>query len=257
MKKSVLRQAGLALLTLALLACSDNKTPEATARQLLDASGMRHGILTTSAASASAAPAKDRAERDANKLLKETFQPETLNAAMVSYLVQHLTTHDMEAALQWLQSPLGKQIVALDQTAISPTDTQNATLLAELEKDTGRIKLLEKLYDAMYVTSGALDILVDFRRQLFVQQVGQAPGNSGLPQPESMPALEEQAQQQRMEHKVEVITDMLFSYRELSDDDIRAFTAFADSPSGRNYYRALHGSMATAMMDALKPAEKP
>ncbi len=257
---ALLRALPLVLAMLLCVAAAHAASPHAARiDRLMEASGINHsigqvlpGILGGLDETRQPMPAQVRAAlRDAamqsfrSAPMLETFRARlgTLSAAQV------------DDALRWLDTPLGRRITALENAAAEPGAAAKIEAyvqsLQTKPAPAGRVRLIEDLNRA----TGAQDVMNDIMEAILL---GSALGvNAAQPRERQVPAeaLRKQIKSgmpevQRQTEQF-VMSSMLYTYRPLADSDIETYIRFARSPSGAAYQRIGTAGLRDALLAAV------
>jgi hypothetical protein len=168
------------------------------------------------------------------------FAPARLEAVMISELTRKLAPGDIEEVLKWLNSPLGQKCTRLEEAASTPAvqaDMQNyAARLKASPPTPERLKVLREFDSAVKATDSAVDMALNTQVALALAVIATFPKEQQMPldavareMEKNRPALEANVRSQ-------VLISHLYTYRSLSDDEIRLYTEFAKSPAGSKYH---------------------
>jgi hypothetical protein len=141
------------------------------------------------------------------------------------------------ATLDWLGSPTGRKATAAeDRAAAAEPETaqrEGERLLAEAPAE--RREILARFSRSVRAAEATVGLLLDVQRGMLRGLAAAAPG-LGL----DVAARERQLDASRPalldQFEPLVRASMAHTYRELSDADLVAYTAFAESPAGRPYH---------------------
>lgn len=174
--------------------------------------------------------------------LKETLQ---------KHIEANLPEDDIRAALAWLNSPLGEKVARLEEKTANPQAYADMLNMAdELIANAARVELVKKLDNAVKATETAVAAAISTQTSLIA-------GLTSTMEPGKRPKFEdienevkknlEQTQQIIQAH---TLLTFLYSYRELTDDEINQYLKYAESGSGKKY----HSVVATGLDQALSGA---
>lgn len=166
------------------------------------------------------------------------FAPERVRAVVRATLAKELSAADARASLDWLHSEIGRRITAIEETAGEVEETRRreeiaAQVLAGLPPE--RADRLARFARATSVGEYA------FRVQLgMAVAIGRgiaAAKGAGTGEVEAVRrGLEAQKAQILPQLERQAVADMAVVYGPVSDRDLDAYIAFAESPAGRRYH---------------------
>ncbi len=179
--------------------------------------------------------------------LAKAFDPETLHQGMSRSLARRLDPVRTATLLTWLRSPLSRRIVSLESTSTTPARaaamTQFIDQLPSARLPAARLALMHRISRAsqsaettavvMAATSAAL------RRA--IPALGTSTGNAREPE-DVDPAVDDLLRFRSM-------TALLFTYKDLRDEELARYAAFLESPVGRWFTRVSRD----ALLDSLLP----
>ncbi len=185
------------------------------------------------------------------RIASEAFNAEILKDTVERHIRENLPEKDIRSVLQWLDSPLGKKIVKLEEESASPEAYSAIKKLSKAPiQKSERTALLSKLDDAVKATDIGVSITINLQ-VAFILAV-----SSDLPA-EQRPSIEavineihKGKPQLRETIERETIAGFLYTYRSLNDDEIRKYIAFAESDYGRKYHAVSAAGLNNALMQA-------
>lgn len=180
------------------------------------------------------------------------FNPQNFRSRVLARLKGSLTAADAEAVLQWLRSPQGREITALE-VAAGEKEAQ-AALYAAMQSPPALAPEREASLRALDETAGisAYGVRVNER---VVMVLARLTANSNPQQKDAIlkqahaaleqmrPAAEAQAEQQNR-----VILG--YTYRDLPEEKLRAYLDFNQSPAAQHYNKAMMDAELAAIEDA-------
>ena len=182
----------------------------------------------------------------------EAFRPEVLEADILGDIQQRLTIEEMNAALEFLDTPAGRRVTRAEEQASTRTAAELEQFVRELRQKSPRdvrLSLVQELIAASYVE----DITV---RGMQAIALGVALGmDSTQPRERRMGRANIERQVKKALPEEEIKQDLrlslpvgyLYTYRNIDDADLRAYLRFLTSASGRRYTE----QMTEAFMGAL------
>jgi hypothetical protein len=182
--------------------------------------------------------------------VSEAFSPRRLQATMIAELSKKLTARDIKDVFKWLDSPLGSKCTRLEETsstAEAQADMEKYAAGLQASPPTAkRMKVVREFDSAVKATDGAVDTAINTQIALALAIMATFPRERQMPldavareMEKNRPALEANVRSQ-------VLISHLYTYRSLTDAEIKLYADFARSPVGLKYH--------AATLDAFKKA---
>jgi hypothetical protein len=180
---------------------------------------------------------------------RQAFRADALQEDMTRRVTKKLTVADMQAALVWLETPLGRRITLAEELASATLDPQvlvafaerqaqrppapeRAALIAELLSATQAVRAAQAAQEAMALgVATGMDSLQPREKRL-----GEAELRIRLRQampPEQVRAI--------LGQQLPLI--YAYTYRDVSDADLAAYVRFLRSASGKRYQDGVTGAL--------------
>lgn len=155
-------------------------------------------------------------------------------------------------ALTWLRSPTGRKVIQMEERASTPESQRAvesyAASLASTPPDSKRLAAMRRLDQATRATDISVAIMSTMARAIIRGAAAAQPG------PASMGDFEREiaAQQPAMRRVAETytLTAFLYTYQELSPQELAAYLAFFDSPGGKWYQQTVGSAFQGAVEKA-------
>ena len=230
-------------------------------RRLMDRSGTSEQLRAAAKSVADGfEQARDSVPEDLRLALgeaaREGFGAEAMLADVERELPRMLTAGDMQTAIAWLETDVGRRVTRVEEEASRTLDSPQYEAYLRTLKDKpladARVRLLRELLE---VTDG-----VEFAIQLAqATAFGVAFGmNSTLPRERRIPA---QELRRRVEEAMSrddlagttaqaMLEINAFTYRDANDADLLAYLAFLKTPAGQKYVKAFNEVLLTAISAA-------
>jgi hypothetical protein len=179
--------------------------------------------------------------------LAKTFDPATLRQGMSRSLTRRLDPVRTAALLTWLRAPLSRRIVALES---APTTAASAAAMAQFVNQLpstppgpSRLALMHRVARASQAAETTAVVLAATGAALrrAIPALSAMEGGATL-QDEVDPDVDEML-------RFRTMTALLFTYRDLRDEELSRYAAFLESPVGRWFTRVSR----EALLDSLMP----
>lgn len=262
------------LLIVCLPAWAAAPEPGVQTRELMEKSGLAHQIeQIPDFVRASVDQYQGKLREDVYEWLQEAardaYSPDTLQRRVAAQIDGVLDAETIESALAWLRSDLGQRITQAENAASEIDNLDHMRrFAAELEEDPPslhRLSLVRRLDLAVHAT----DILVESH---LLSTLGLVKALRASMPDERQGELDQlvqriESQRPQLVQAYQEVTRIisLYSYRDLDDEDLERYLAFAESAHGQRYHAVLltalrdamlaaNQDMVTRFIEALKPA---
>ena len=171
--------------------------------------------------------------------LTEAFREEALHASLAQAFARVYDRRRLEPIAAWLASPLVQRLTALEEAAMQPdaAAAQEAFFSrpGAAPPSEARVALLQRLMRATYATEMTL-------RVIRTTMAGIATAvNAALDRPAPSPAelaeAESDLESARSQIEDRILARLLFTYRDVTDDDLSAYITFWESDTGQWFNR--------------------
>lgn len=221
--------------------------PDAVVRELLEYSGQKRLLQLIVAQGQGAYSQVGRKQLTAAEYkrfqaaMKKAFQLEPLYQVVVEHYRGAYHPQHTRQVLDWMRGPEGQRILLHEQKAATGKDAQARRKYAQQLKTkplpATREALIEQVKEASRATELNLRLMSATLRRAVVA------ANAAMPEQKRTPAhLVEEfilrvLAQKEPELRQSVRANMLYTYRNLTDEELRAYFKFFDSDAGRWYVR--------------------
>lgn len=182
-----------------------------------------------------------------------TFAADRLRLEVKRHLTTSLTPNEINKALAWLSSDLGRQFTALEESSSEASQyeaRQQAAAQFGASLSAQRRALLEKLVTRMGVGEASASILINTTLALARGVAAVSPGGATSDTDRLATMLQGQRKQLVAHYQQEAIQQFAYTYRTISDGDLVRYLNFAASPVGRKYHAATIQALDSALTGA-------
>lgn len=205
---------------------------------------------------AEAAVADDAMLRRIEHAIDSQYDAQTTLSIVKQVLTEKLSVTDLQHVIEWLHSPLGKRVKTLE-TSVSDLKVikrmeSEVPVLRKKYKGTPREKLFTRFDAATAATESSLDTAIAVQLALAGAMASAAPQGAAPSYDELKAMIEGNRFMLRGLIGQQVYDGYLFTYQELSHDELLDYLTFITSEAGQRYTKAMN----MAVRDALrKPSE--
>ena len=155
-------------------------------------------------------------------------------------------------ALKWLRSPVGRQVIQMEEAASTPESQRAlesfAASFASTPPALKRVEGVRRLDQATRATEISVEILSTMARAIARGAAAAHPGPASPADVESAIAAQHPAMLRAAE--IYTLTALLYTYRDLSPQHFAEYLAFFDSPAGRWYSQTVGDAYQRSMENA-------
>ncbi len=192
-------------------------------------------------------PGDDQAQKLPKEVLsalsasaQQAFAPEMLKKVVLAELTGKLTDRDIKEVLLWLDSPLGKRCTQLEEAGSTSKALavmqQYAAGLKNSPPTAERMKLLREFDSAVKCTETAVAVAIKTQIAVAVAVNATFPVEQQKPLDDIAREIEKTRPAVEASVRSHMLISCLYTYRSLTDAEIRLYTAFARTPAGSRYH---------------------
>ena len=177
------------------------------------------------------------------------FVPSEMIGEVVVHLDETLKQGDLEAAVDFYQSDLGRLVTEMEVKAQAPgmaqeADARGAEILADLiEREDDRLEAYTGLIEALGALDSGVVTAMNLNFAIYdgMSRSGRLPYQ--LSEAEILNLVSSQQEKMRSQIRNQLYISFAYTYRDLSDEDLAKYVAFLISDTGRAVYGSLELSM--------------
>lgn len=185
----------------------------------------------------------DQVIDDINAIIGVTFNPAVIRAILADYIESRLSPEDMKAVLTWLDSPLGRKLTHIEEMASTPeaythmiATLPSLTMTADYEE---RLELVHEIDRSVKATELILDRMLNMQVITLTALASAFPAMS-LPSEQTIRAnFEKNRNSVSQAVSREIALSILYTYRDISKDDIKDYIRFMKTDYGRRYHQVI------------------
>jgi len=253
------------LLFCAIVPLSTLAGPAPSTEELLEKSGIKHQLEQLHAtipqqiemAERQRGPMPPDKKAAFMEASRKAMEPKKLLAELAQGIDDDgvLEPQHRQEIVRFLDSPLGRKVVAADKSLGSPDamekiGREGPALVEELMKDHARLALIQSLDKATMATDMATDINLASGLALEWALISQ----SDMPNKPGFEQLQQFYEKNRPAVKMQMAQMMLagfaYGYRDLSNEELTDYLAFANSPAGKRYFHGIGKVFARVLVRA-------
>jgi hypothetical protein len=183
----------------------------------------------------------------------DAFAPERLRNIIIKEVKKYMTVKDLNKALKWLDSPLGKKCTRLEEAASTPETLSKvqkfAAQLQQTPPPANRLDILRRLDDAVKATETNVEITMNAQLAVAFAIVKSLPLEQQGPLEDITAQLEKNRPQVEAVMKSQTLLFALYTYQNLTNAELEKYIQFATSPAGTKYHVATISGFKKALLD--------
>lgn len=189
----------------------------------------------------------------------KAFSPTIIKTAVARAFTAGMTATDINAALAWLNSPVGTRITKMEEAA-STAEAYAAMQawaqgLKEGDLAPARVELVRRLDRAVKATEFSVSMMMNSQLAIVAALTATQPAAEQARTFEAARARIEQHRPQLLTNvQRTTLLSMLYAYRELPDADLERYIEFARSPGGSKYMEVAMKGLDEALLEASRNA---
>ena len=196
---------------------------------------------------------KDIELKALKKAIATAYAPARMRADARNFLESELAEADQKQVLTWLDSDTGKKINLLEEQSGEVTDRkkrdqESSAYAATLPKN--RSDRIQRFMQVVRASEAMASLIINNNLAIANGLAMTAPVQELI----SLEALSKQLESQRPQliasMDKRLLAEYAYIYRTVTDAEIDAYIAFAETPSGRKYHAAFIAAIERAMTEA-------
>lgn len=189
--------------------------------------------------------------------LPQLFTYSKMEKFVIEGLRRNLSVKDAQAAYTWLSSPLGQKIVAKEVYSATPKGIKASQAFimrhAMQEQTPTKRKALIKAYvNVSNMEEKSASLLINIGLATVVYMMSDLPENQRPPIETLRSVIEKEAKTQQTYQAQQAYVGALFTYKTLSDDELKQYINFLESTSGKAYIDAVYASLEHSFTSIIK-----
>jgi len=187
-------------------------------------------------------------------LAQKAFAPATLKETILREFRQKLAVEDMKAVLTWLDSPLGKRCTQLEEAASTPQAQaemqQYAAQLQSSPPTRERVEIFRKFDSATKATESGVEMALNSQIAVTLALLAVLPSEQQKSLDDITREVEKHKPNIEAAMRSHLLVSFLYTYRDLSDAEIRQYIDFAKSAAGSRYQSVGTAALKKALIGA-------
>lgn len=187
------------------------------------------------------------------RLIGVSYRSDVISQVVLKQIQNHVSQDDLKSVLQWLDSPLGKKCVELENAASTPEALKEIDEFArQLEKSLPapeRLRLLQEFDTAAKVTEAAIEISWNTQLAVALAIALATPSEHEVTIPEVRKELEAGRAQLEASVRADILVTLLYTYRSLTNAELVKYITFSKLEASGRFNDAVIAGIKAAMMD--------
>ncbi len=181
----------------------------------------------------------------------EAFAPEKLKSAVLAEFGKKLTDRDLKTVLKWFDSPLGAKFARLEEEASTPEAyAEKDKYKAQVQNSPPgleRLKVVRQLDSAIKATESTVEVAIGTEMALSLAINATLPREQQRPPAEISREIKKHRPEIEAAMKLESLVSLLYTYRSVTDSELRQYIKFAATPAGAKLYKVGNAALEKAV----------
>jgi len=187
------------------------------------------------------------------------FVPGKMKKIILDELGRRLSSNEVNASLEWYNSPRGVKIAKLEEVASSQSSIRKfpayVSKLRNNPPDPGRVSAVQRLDRVSRATEINVEIAMATAVATFTALNVVIPNGNPSSIKEMKSALEKSRPQMERNFRAYIRNYFLYTYRSLSDSDLDSYLKFVESNVGKLFYEAATAGLVRSFVEAIANIE--
>lgn len=185
------------------------------------------------------------------KIVNDEFSQARLQKNAAEILALDLSKDDINAVLNWLNSPLGQRFTQAEEEASSPEAMAEMAVLApSLLQEQARVAILQQLNTAIGGTEGFMHLMSNITVALVSGMMAYVPAEQRLSEAQIRSGAEQNVATNKNTYEQYWMAASVYSYRDFTPQELNAYLAFASSDVGQRYHASSMQAVDSAISNA-------
>jgi len=259
MNKKIFALTSALLLCMSGVALANDELPETPLEQLMEKSGINEQIKQLPEHVQSGVDEIRNQNEDMTSenfdeiyaVIKESFDPAVVTQDIKTYLANQLEDAEIRGILEWLESPLGELITDFEEKASTPEAYEKIRAqFASLQEDPGRVDLMRQLDRAIRATDSMVMMSENMQIAISMALMADLPKEEQMTQDQITYMVHKNRVQLKAAYKDQIIASFLYTYQDLSVEELNGYIGFAESEAGKKYHSAMMEAFNAAFVSA-------
>jgi hypothetical protein len=168
-----------------------------------------------------------------------------------------LSRQDVEAVLQWLDSPVGKRITRLEEAGSSPAAlAEMESMKVQLLKDADRVKLIKRFDAAIKGSEYSADLMMNVQVAMATSMAAILAPDDPTVHEQIFAAVSANRSQIELEARDKTLQSFLYTYRSLNEEELNRYIDFISSGVGVRYHEVMKQGMNSGFLSASRSVGK-
>jgi hypothetical protein len=169
----------------------------------------------------------------------EAYSPQKTTGVMMKSIGGKMSAADIASVLKWLDSPIGRKCTNLEKDSATAEGVSQMSQFAQKIQKTPpppeRLKLIAELDRVTNATATAVEMFMNTNLAVATAVTLSLPQDTRRPIAQIKKELEDNRAAIEKALQAQTQVGMLYTYRTLTDKEIRRYIDFSDSPAGKKF----------------------
>lgn len=192
-------------------------------------------------------------QREIGAVMLEAFGTDTILASVGKNLADQLSDSDLQTVLKWYQGEPGQKLIRLENQLADPETAKGLVEFAKQAEQTplpeDKQALYKQIDKATLTTDTTVDMQLNSRVAMVKAMNKTAKSEKKLTDAEIQEKVEAQRPQAMIFMQQINLIKFAYLYKDVPDEDIKAYLKFAESDVGKKYFKARSKALDKAMQE--------
>jgi|GEM_PF-3171107 len=186
-----------------------------------------------------------------------SYDPAILQKSVSDYILVKISKEEIDQILSWLDSPIGRKIIKLEEDTATPEGEEKMENMSEeLYKDEDRIALVQELDEAIRGSESNVEMVLSIQYAMAVSMaIAIDPGNQDLLDNVMKRVMAGRRQMTEVVRE-STLKNYLYTYHTLQPGEIRQYIEFAKTAYGMKYFQVITESLSKGIIEASRNVGK-
>lgn len=185
--------------------------------------------------------------------IETAFTPKNIKRTILSECREKLSIDDLKKVVEWLDSPIGRKFTKLEEAASTPekyTEIQQfAMKLQESPPLPEQLKIIKQLDNTVKATETSVEVAMNTQLAVAIASIASLPKEEQPTHDNLLALIEKTRPQIESAIRAQTIVSFLYIYRDVANEELDRYIAFASSPTGKNYHDTVILGLKKALLE--------
>lgn len=185
--------------------------------------------------------------------IETVFAPENIRRIILSECEERMSAEDLKKAIEWFDSTTGRKFTQLEEIASTPekyNEMQHFALKLQASPPLPEtLKRIQQLAAAVKATETSVEVAMNAQIGIAIAILESIPKEQQPTYEKLVAEIEQTRPQMERAMRRQTIVSFLFTYRDVTHDELDRYIAFASSPTGINFHNSVISGLKKALLE--------